>query len=115
MHEARSAIYAARRATETSLMSKGIFKSAQADSDTDVTGEVPPVNMVFTMGVTMWDYSDLIDRIEAIGAEIDDMAFDQLREASADGQVDRPASDKRLMQARRALEKAAQTLRSIEA
>ena len=63
----------------------------------------------------MWDYSDLIDRIEAIGAEIDDMAFDQLREASAEGAIARPASDRRLMQARRALEKAAEALRSIQA
>ena len=62
----------------------------------------------------MWDYSDLIDRIEAISAEIDDMAFDQLREASAEGALARPASDRRLMQARRALEKAAEALRSIQ-
>ena len=38
----------------------------------------------------MWDYRDLIARIEAINAEIDDMAFDQLREASADGEIARP-------------------------
>ena len=50
VHEARSAIYAARRATETSLMSKGIFKSAQADSDTVIEGAAPPVNMVFQIG-----------------------------------------------------------------
>jgi hypothetical protein len=62
----------------------------------------------------MWDYHDLIERIEAINAEIDDMAFDQLREASADGQIARPASDRQLMQARRALEKAAAALRSIQ-
>ena len=62
----------------------------------------------------MWDYSDLIDRIEAISAEIDDMAFDQLREASAEGELARPNSDRRLMQARRALEKAAEALRSIQ-
>jgi hypothetical protein len=35
---------------ETSLMAKGIFKSAQADSDLVVTGEVPPVNMVLAIG-----------------------------------------------------------------
>ena len=62
----------------------------------------------------MWDYRELIARIEAINAEIDDMAFDQLREASADGETARPASDRHLMQARRALEKAAAALRSIE-
>jgi hypothetical protein len=63
--------------------------------------------------MSVWDYSDLIDRIEGISAEIDDIAFDQLREASADGEVARPASDRRLMQARRALDKAAEALRSI--
>jgi alkyl sulfatase BDS1-like metallo-beta-lactamase superfamily hydrolase len=50
VHEARSAIYAARRATESSLMAKGIFKSAQADSDTVITGEAPPVTMVLAIG-----------------------------------------------------------------
>lgn len=62
----------------------------------------------------MWDYSGLIERIEAISADIDDMAFDQLREASAEGHVARPTSDRRLMQARRALDKAAEALRSIQ-
>ncbi len=50
VHEARSAIYASRRAAESSLMSKGIFKSAQADSDTVLAGEAPPVDMVFAIG-----------------------------------------------------------------
>lgn len=50
VHEARSVIYAARRSVETSLMAKGIFKSAQADSDLVVTGEIPPVNMVLAIG-----------------------------------------------------------------
>ncbi len=64
--------------------------------------------------MTVWDYGDLIERIEAISADLDDMAFDQLREASAEGEVTRPASDRRLMQARRALDKAAESLRSIQ-
>jgi alkyl sulfatase BDS1-like metallo-beta-lactamase superfamily hydrolase len=50
VHEARSVIYGARRAGESSLMAKGIFKSAQADSDTVIAGEAPPVNMVFAIG-----------------------------------------------------------------
>ena len=92
VHEARSAIYAARRATETSLMSKGIFKSAQADSDTVVTGEAPPVNMVFAIG-RMSDVGlrALHRRIEAIAAEIDDMCVrptDARRRAG--GEVARP-------------------------
>lgn len=50
VHEARSNIYAARRGTETSLMAKGIYKSAAADSEEALTGEVPPVNMVLNIG-----------------------------------------------------------------
>lgn len=50
VHEARSAVYGARRADESSLMAKGIFKSAQADSDLVVTGEVAPVTMVLAIG-----------------------------------------------------------------
>ena len=46
VHQARSRIYEARRGAETSLMAKGIYKSAQADSQTVVTGEVPEVQMV---------------------------------------------------------------------
>ncbi len=61
------------------------------------------------------DYSDLVARIEAIAGELDDMAFDQLREAVAQGDVVRPTSDRRLMQARRALEKAAVVLGALDA
>ncbi|HEY5662650.1 MAG TPA: alkyl sulfatase dimerization domain-containing protein [Ilumatobacter sp.] len=50
VHEARSTIYGARRAAETSLMAKGIFRSAQADSEQILTGEVPPVRMVLDIG-----------------------------------------------------------------
>ena len=40
-HEARIEIYTARRATETSLMAKGIFKGAISDSQAAVSGEIP--------------------------------------------------------------------------
>ena len=50
VHEARSMIYAARRATETSLMAKGIYLSAKADSDGAISGEVPPVKMILNIG-----------------------------------------------------------------
>lgn len=50
VHEARAAIYTARRRSETSLMSKGIFKSAVADSNTVVTGEAPKTTMVLSIG-----------------------------------------------------------------
>ncbi|MGI9613360.1 MAG: alkyl sulfatase dimerization domain-containing protein [Acidimicrobiales bacterium] len=50
IHEARAAIYLARRGAETSLMAKGIFKSAAADSEMVLTGEVPAVSMVLGIG-----------------------------------------------------------------
>ena len=62
----------------------------------------------------MGEYGQLVERLEAIAAELDDMAFDRLREAVADGEVDRPADDKKLMQARRAIEKAAGVLRQLD-
>jgi alkyl sulfatase BDS1-like metallo-beta-lactamase superfamily hydrolase len=44
-HEARSRIYGARRANETSVMAKGVFASAEADSRTVVDGEAPRPRM----------------------------------------------------------------------
>jgi hypothetical protein len=57
------------------------------------------------------DLDRLADRLVEIAEELDQIAFDQLREAVAAGDVERPATDKRLMQARRAIEKAAYLLR----
>jgi hypothetical protein len=62
----------------------------------------------------MADYGDLADRLAAVGADIDEIAFDALREAVADGEVQRPVEDKKLMQARRAIEKAAAILRQLD-
>lgn len=62
----------------------------------------------------MGEYEGLVDRLEAVAAELDEMAFDQLREAVADGETARPANDKQLMQARRAIEKAVGVLRRID-
>lgn len=56
------------------------------------------------------DYDKLADRLDAITEELDDLMFDQLREASA-ARVGRPADDKRLTQARRAIEKSSRLLR----
>jgi alkyl sulfatase BDS1-like metallo-beta-lactamase superfamily hydrolase len=50
VHEARSQIYDARRAAESSLMAKGIYLSAKAESDFVVTGEVPAARMVLSIG-----------------------------------------------------------------
>ena len=58
--------------------------------------------------------SELVERLESIAADIDELAFDRLREAVADGEVARPADDKQLMQARRAIEKAAGVLRQLD-
>ncbi|MEM7273878.1 MAG: alkyl sulfatase dimerization domain-containing protein [Actinomycetota bacterium] len=50
VHEARSTIYGARRGAESSLMAKGIYLSAKADSDAVVTGEVGKPKMVLDIG-----------------------------------------------------------------
>jgi hypothetical protein len=50
-------------------------------------------------------YDDLVDRLQVVVDDLDQITFDQLREASAEGRP-RPVDDKRLTQARRAVEKA---------
>ncbi len=59
-------------------------------------------------------YEVLIERLESVASELDEIAFDRLREAVADGEVARPPDDKKLMQARRAIEKAAAILRQLD-
>ena len=56
------------------------------------------------------DYDNLADRLDAVADELDDVMFDQLREAAA-ARGERPVDDKRLVQARRAIEKASRLLR----
>jgi hypothetical protein len=60
------------------------------------------------------DPGAIADRLESIVADLDELAFDRLREAMADGARTRPASDKTITQARRAIEKAAHLLRTVE-
>lgn len=60
------------------------------------------------------EYGHLVDRLESIADELDEIAFDRLREAVADGELTRPADDKKLMQARRAIEKAVGVLRQLD-
>ena len=55
-------------------------------------------------------YDHLAERLEAISADLDEIMFDQLREA-AERKAGRPVDDKRLTQARRAIEKASRLLR----
>jgi hypothetical protein len=60
-------------------------------------------------------YEELVERLEAIGNELDELAFDLLQQAVADGATERPAADRTMTQARRAVEKAAGLLRQLEA
>jgi hypothetical protein len=62
----------------------------------------------------MGEFDELIERLESVAADLDELAFDRLREAVADGEVTRPPDDKKLMQARRAIEKAAAVLRQLD-
>jgi hypothetical protein len=50
-------------------------------------------------------YDELVDRLQVMVDDLDQITFDQLREASAE-RKGRPVDDKRLTQARRSLEKA---------
>lgn len=55
-------------------------------------------------------YDNLANRLDVVAQELDEVMFDQLREASA-ARGGRPVDDKRLTQARRAIEKASRLLR----
>ena len=61
----------------------------------------------------MSDYASLADRLRSILDDLDELAFDQLREAVADGATSRPASDKELARARRSVEKAVRVLEAL--
>lgn len=52
---------------------------------------------------------DLVEGIRTLISELDDLSFDVLRQASRE-KSGRPTADKKLVQARRALEKAAHLL-----
>jgi exonuclease VII small subunit len=60
------------------------------------------------------DTEQLRERLEAIAEELADLALDALREALAAGAEKRPDAEKRLTQARRAVEKAAGLLKPRE-
>ncbi|MGH9029410.1 MAG: hypothetical protein ACRDV4_07325 [Acidimicrobiales bacterium] len=61
---------------------------------------------------------ELLERLSAIAEELDDMAFERLREASSSSSTDGGpdpelvASEKRLTRARRSVEKAIATLKT---
>jgi len=60
------------------------------------------------------DYSGLADRLRSVLDDLDELAFDQLREAVADGATSRPQSDKELSRARRSVEKAVRILEQLD-
>ena len=62
----------------------------------------------------MSDVRALADRLESIVEELDEIAFDRLRLAAAEGQRTRPDDDRELTKARRAVEKADAVLRGID-
>jgi alkyl sulfatase BDS1-like metallo-beta-lactamase superfamily hydrolase len=49
VHDVRRSVYQARRAAETSLMAKGVFKGAAADSEHMLTGRVPDARFVLSL------------------------------------------------------------------
>ena len=56
------------------------------------------------------DYGDLQQRLEAIAEEIGDLAFNQLRAGVENADKDSIAEERRLVRARRAVEKAVHLL-----
>ena len=62
----------------------------------------------------MTDVGPLVERLRSIMEDLDELAFDRLREAVADGATSRPASDKELARARRSVEKAVRVLESLD-
>jgi len=57
--------------------------------------------------------TELIIDLESVRERLDSIMFDVLREAAA-SKTGRPASDKELMKVQRAIDKAINTLRSLE-
>ena len=58
----------------------------------------------------MADVDDLAARLIAIEEELRDLAFDRLQTAAADGDREAAAEEKRVQQARRAVERAIRAL-----
>lgn len=53
----------------------------------------------------------IADRLDDLIEQLDEISFDLLRETAADGRSDRPAFDRTLVQARRAVARASGLLR----
>jgi len=54
----------------------------------------------------MCDAEPIVDRLRSIEADLRDLAYERLRAAAEDGDTDALAEEKKLLQARRAIEKA---------
>ena len=54
----------------------------------------------------MHDAEPIVERLRSIEADLRDLAYDRLRAAAEDGDADALAQEKKLLQARRAIEKA---------
>ncbi len=54
----------------------------------------------------MRDADHLVERLQSIEEELRDLAYDKLRSASEDGDADALADEKKVLQARRAIERA---------
>ena len=57
------------------------------------------------------DFDEFADRLDLISEELADRAIELLKDAVREGQSSRPAAEKQLTQARRAIEKASHLLR----
>jgi hypothetical protein len=61
------------------------------------------------------DLEGIVERLQAISEELADAGIDTLREAIAEGASKRPDRERRIAQARRAVEKAIVSLQAAEA
>ncbi len=59
-------------------------------------------------------FDSLAERLDAISEEIADTALNELKSAVRRGEQKRPATERTLTQARRAIDKAAHLLRSLD-
>lgn len=59
-------------------------------------------------------YEALAERLDQVVADLDEMSYDVVADAVSSGATHRPLADRRLTQARRAAEKAAHLLRTLD-
>jgi hypothetical protein len=64
--------------------------------------------------VTVADHSDLVAQLESVADALTDRAIEVLRTAIEEGAVDKPAEEKELVRAQRAVDKAVRILRTLD-